>query len=91
MFDPYPGDRFAAYRKMFQCYQSALDIPWSNRESEAMPYAMARQPMWGFAKWVRLMDDDFARNYISDMEWYVKWGHAMVDTADQWIEKVFFT
>lgn len=84
LFDPYPGDRIAAYRRIFMNYQAALDTPWSAEERDALPYVMARQPLWGFAKWVNILDEEAARGYISDMGWYLKWGRAMLDNAGVW-------
>ena len=84
LFDPYTGDRIAAYRGIFLDYQAALDTPWSAEERDALPYVMARQPLWGFAKWVNILDEDAARGFISDMGWYLKWGKAILEDASVW-------
>ena len=84
LFDPYTGDRIAAYRGIFLDYQAALDTPWSAEERDALPYVMVRQPLWGFAKWVNILDEDAARGFISDMGWYLKWGKAMLEDASVW-------
>ena len=84
LFDPYTGDRIAAYRRIFMEYQAALDTPWSAEEREALPYVMARQPLWGFARWANILDEEAARGYIADMGWYLKWGRAMLDNAGVW-------
>ncbi|MBP3962981.1 phosphotransferase enzyme family protein [Paenibacillus lignilyticus] len=87
LFTPDNGNRFIRFRKLLQAYNEGLDIPLSADERAALPLAMARQPLWGIGGWVtRLEDSDAARNYASDMLWYVKWGLSIVDSLDEWRE-----
>lgn len=55
-------DRIAALRPLVQAYASGLDNPLTGSEHDALPWAIARQPLWGIGGWVPLLDDqDTAR------------------------------
>ncbi|SFS67039.1 Ser/Thr protein kinase RdoA involved in Cpx stress response, MazF antagonist [Paenibacillus sp. BC26] len=87
LFTPDNGNRFIQFRKLLQAYNEGLDMPLTADERAALPLAMARQPLWGIGGWVtRLEDSDAAREYASDMLWYVKWGLSIVDSLDEWRE-----
>jgi hypothetical protein len=45
------GDRIAALRPLVQAYQSGLDKPLTDAERGALPWAIARQPLWGIGGW----------------------------------------
>lgn len=56
------SDRIAALRPLARAYASGLDNPLTSLEREALPWAIARQPLWGIGGWVALLDDqDTAR------------------------------
>jgi hypothetical protein len=41
-----------------------LDHPLTSAEREALPWAIARQPLWGIGGWVAVLDDqDTARDH----------------------------
>jgi homoserine kinase type II len=56
------SDRMAALQPLMRAYASGLDHPLTGPEREALPWAIARQPLWGIGVWVALLDDqDTAR------------------------------
>jgi Ser/Thr protein kinase RdoA (MazF antagonist) len=55
-------ERIAALRPLLRAYASGLDHPLTGPERAALPWAIARQPLWGIGGWVALLDDqDTAR------------------------------
>jgi Ser/Thr protein kinase RdoA (MazF antagonist) len=50
-------DRIAALRPLVRAYASGLGTPLSDAEQEALPWAIARQPLWGIGGWVAMLDD----------------------------------
>ena len=56
------GDRIAALRPLVRAYASGLGEPLTAAEHQALPWAIARQPLWSIGGWVALLDDqDTAR------------------------------
>ncbi len=55
-------DRIAALRPLVHGYASGLGNPLTDAEHQALPWAIARQPLWGIGGWVAVLDDqDTAR------------------------------
>jgi len=55
-------ERTAALRPLVRAYASGLDHPLTGPERAALPWAIARQPLWGIGGWVAVLDDqDIAR------------------------------
>lgn len=55
-------DRIAALQPLVRAYASGLDKPLTGAEREVLPWAIARQPLWGIGGWVAVLDDqDTAR------------------------------
>jgi Ser/Thr protein kinase RdoA (MazF antagonist) len=50
-------DGIAALRPLVRAYASGLGTPLSDAEQEALPWAIARQPLWGIGGWVAMLDD----------------------------------
>ncbi|HEY5990831.1 MAG TPA: phosphotransferase [Streptosporangiaceae bacterium] len=50
-------DRIAALRPLVRAYVSGLANPLTGPEREALPWAIARQPLWGIGGWVAVLDD----------------------------------
>ena len=58
------SDRIAALRPLVHAYASGLDHPLTGAERQALPWAIARQPLWGIGGWVAVLDDqDTAREH----------------------------
>jgi Ser/Thr protein kinase RdoA (MazF antagonist) len=53
-------DRIAALRPMVRAYASGLGGPLTAAERAALPWAIARQPLWGIGGWVAVLDDQDA-------------------------------
>jgi Ser/Thr protein kinase RdoA (MazF antagonist) len=50
--------RIAALRPLVHAYASGLGTPLTDAERQALPWAIARQPLWGIGGWVTLLDDE---------------------------------
>ena len=50
-------DRVAVLRPLVSAYASGLDHPLTAAEREALPWVIARQPLWGIGGWVAALDD----------------------------------
>jgi Ser/Thr protein kinase RdoA (MazF antagonist) len=50
-------DRITAPRLLIRAYQSGLGHPLTSAEHHALPWAIARQPLWGIGDWVAQLDD----------------------------------
>jgi hypothetical protein len=50
-------DRIAVLRPLVHADTSGLDHPLTGAEREALPWAIARQPLWGIGGWVAVLDD----------------------------------
>ena len=50
-------DRIAALKPLVRAYASGLDNPLTGAEREILPWAIARQPLWGIGGWVALLDN----------------------------------
>jgi Ser/Thr protein kinase RdoA (MazF antagonist) len=46
-------ERIATLRPLVRAYAAALSTPLSEAEWQALPWALARQPLWGIGNWVR--------------------------------------
>jgi Ser/Thr protein kinase RdoA (MazF antagonist) len=56
------SDRITALQPLVRAYASGLSNPLTSAERQALPWAIARQPLWGIGGWVALLDDqDTAR------------------------------
>lgn len=53
-------DRIAALRPLTRAYARGLGNPLTDAELEALPWAIARQPLWGVGGWVAVLDDQRA-------------------------------
>ena len=51
-------DRITALRPLVRAYASGLGTPLTGAERQALPWAIARQPLWGIGGWVTLLDDE---------------------------------
>jgi len=62
---------------LVSAYESGLVEPLTDREREALPVAMARQPLWSIAVWVALLDDEAsARRHLAGTAAALAWGLA---------------
>jgi len=52
------ADRIAALQPLVCAYTSGLGSPLTPAEQQALPWAIARQPLWGIGGWVVVLDDE---------------------------------
>ncbi|MEX0875761.1 MAG: phosphotransferase [Actinomycetota bacterium] len=79
--------RRAELRRLVDAYESGLDGPLSDDECSALPWAIARQPLWSIGGWVvRLDNEDTARRHVSGMEKDLEWTLAMAHAASSWAD-----
>ena len=86
----YPEDRLSddglrRLRGLVDAYDSDLDDPLTSAEREALPLAIARQPLWSVGGWVALLDDEgSARRHAAEIGWDVEWALRVVREIDRW-------
>jgi homoserine kinase type II len=86
----YPEDRLSdnrlrRLRRLLDAYNSGLDDPLTGPEREALPLAIARQPLWSVGGWVALLDDEgSARRHAAEIVWDVEWALRVLCEIDRW-------
>lgn len=65
---------------LLDAYESGLDRPVTEDEREALPIAMARQPLWSVGVWVALLDDEAAaRRHLAATAEALEWGLRLAE------------
>ncbi|MFC1713573.1 hypothetical protein ACFL6S_07895, partial [Candidatus Poribacteria bacterium] len=88
----YPEDRLSDHRLrrlrgLVDAYDSGLDDPLTGAEREALPLAIARQPLWSIGGWIALLDDEeSARQHAAGTGWEVEWALRIMSEIDRWQE-----
>jgi Ser/Thr protein kinase RdoA (MazF antagonist) len=83
--DRLSDDRLRRLRGLLDAYASGLDDPLTGPEREALPLAIARQPLWSVGGWVALLDDEgSARRHAAEIVWDVEWALRVVCEIDRW-------
>jgi len=52
--------RIGRLRRLVDAYDRGLDVPLSTAERAAVPWVMARQPLWAIGGWIGWLDDERA-------------------------------
>jgi Ser/Thr protein kinase RdoA (MazF antagonist) len=83
---PEPDESWLArLRRLVDAYDSGLDRPLTALERAALPWAMARQPLWGIGGWVASLDDAIAaRHHAAGMVGDVAGALHAVRAIDRW-------
>jgi Ser/Thr protein kinase RdoA (MazF antagonist) len=83
---PEPDESWLArLRRLVDAYDSGLDRPLTAPERAALPWAMARQPLWGIGGWVASLDDAIAaRHHAAGMVGDVARALHAVRAIDRW-------
>ena len=77
--------RLVRLRRLVEAYASGLDQPLTSLERAALPWAMARQPLWGIGGWVASLDDaQAARVHAAGMGADVERALQIVRAIDRW-------
>jgi len=83
--DPLSDGRIRRLRRLVDAYDSGLDEPLTTQEREALPLAIARQPLWAVGKWLALLDDEeTARGLAAEMAPDVLWALALIRDRERW-------
>lgn len=77
--------RLVRLRRLVDAYAGGLDEPLTALERAALPWAMARQPLWGIGGWVASLDDaQAARRHAAGMFDDVARALRIVRAIDRW-------
>ncbi|WP_460524424.1 phosphotransferase enzyme family protein [Flindersiella endophytica] len=80
------GERIAALVPLVAAYETGLGEPLTPAERAALPWAFARQPLWGIGGWVaRLEVEEHARRHANETAKDVVRALLVVDEIDQWV------
>ncbi len=72
---------------LVDAYEHGLDRPLAREERDALPLALARQPLWSVGGWIANLDDETAaRRHAAGMNAAVDWARAIVDDLERWQE-----
>jgi homoserine kinase type II len=78
-------DRIAAFARMVDAYDSALEDHLTATERAAVPIALARQPLWSVGRWVAELDDEAtARAHAGSVGSAVATALEIMQHLDQW-------
>ena len=79
------GKWLARLRRLVDAYDRGLERPLTTLERAALPWAMARQPLWGIGGWVALLDDEqAARHHAAGTAADVERALHIVHTIERW-------
>jgi homoserine kinase type II len=79
-------ERIATLRPLVRAYAAALSTPLSESEWQALPWALARQPLWGIGKWVRkLPSETQAKEHARATGGAVRRAITVAAEANRWI------
>jgi homoserine kinase type II len=79
------SDRIAALQPLVRAYASGLDHPLTGPERDALPWAIARQPLWGIGVWAALLDDqDTAKAHARATFPAIQRALQLVTDIDSW-------
>lgn len=77
--------RIARLRRLVDAYDRGLDVPLSTAERAAVPWALARQPLWAIGGWMVWLDDErAARSVAAGMLGEVEDALRVVGAIDRW-------
>ncbi len=71
--------------RLVDAYDSGLDHKLTDRERQALPLAVARQPLWAAGKWLASLDtEETARRLATGVAPDVTWALTIVQVLPQW-------
>lgn len=78
-------DRIATLRSFVDAYDSGLADHLTPAERSALPWALARQPLWEIGGWVASLDDEkLARWHLGEMPTALERAHQIANNPDVW-------
>jgi Ser/Thr protein kinase RdoA (MazF antagonist) len=82
-------ERIATLGPLVRAYATALSTPLSEAEWQALPLALARQPLWGIGKWVRnLTSEAHAKEHARATGGAVRRAITLAAEADRWLAEL---
>ncbi|MFC5649504.1 phosphotransferase enzyme family protein [Paenibacillus solisilvae] len=83
--EPVSDKQLGSLRSLIDAYDEGLDEHLSITERKALPFAMARQPLWSIGGWIALLDDEEAAlRHAASMLAEVEWALRIVRELDRW-------
>ncbi|MBS4202427.1 phosphotransferase [Bacillus sp. FJAT-49732] len=83
----YEEERLAPLSHSINAYDSSLGELLTANERNALPLALARQPLWSIGGWIALLDgEETARNHANGMLSQVQWALKIVKELERWQE-----
>lgn len=83
--DPLSDDRLGRLGRLVDAYEHGLDEPLSSAERAALPWALARQPLWWVGGWLALLDDEeVARRGLPEMAGDLTWALQVTREVGRW-------
>jgi Ser/Thr protein kinase RdoA (MazF antagonist) len=77
--------RIARLRRLVDAYDRGLEVPLSAAERAALPWALARQPLWAIGGWLVWLDDEqAARRLATAMVGEVQAALELAAAIDRW-------
>jgi Ser/Thr protein kinase RdoA (MazF antagonist) len=77
--------RIARLRRLVDAYDRGLEVPLSAAERAALPWALARQPLWAVGGWLVWLDDErAARRLAAGMLGEVEDALRVIAAIDRW-------
>ena len=85
-FEPLVSDNtLVRLRRLLDAYDLGSERPLSSEERAALPFAIARQPLWSVGGWVPVLDDeDMARTHAIGTLAEVKWAFHLMNEVARW-------
>jgi Ser/Thr protein kinase RdoA (MazF antagonist) len=82
---PVSDGQLRQLRALLDAYDASATVPLTSLEREALPFAIARQPLWSIGGWVVWLDDETAaRNHAESTRDEVEWALALVNESTRW-------
>lgn len=76
--------RAANLRALVDAYVTGLDEPLTVAERAALPWALARQPLWEIGGWIGSLAEEKAREYVAEMPTAVDRALQIARRPDFW-------
>jgi Ser/Thr protein kinase RdoA (MazF antagonist) len=79
------GRQLRRLRRLVDAYESGSSTPLTRVEHAALPFAIARQPLWSVGGWVALLDDEeAARRHAAAVRSEVEWALGLIQEVETW-------
>jgi homoserine kinase type II len=70
---------------LIAAYDAGTTTPLSDTERQALPFAIARQPLWSVGVWAAELDDDHAvATHLNGHDVALQLGRNILESIDRW-------